>query len=153
MQGKYYEEMEIGTTFESMGRTVTETEIILYNNLMWVINPLHADRAAMKDSPLGGVAAPAPFTLAFTLGLLNTTGYLAGTALSALECEKLLFLKPVRPGDTLFATTEVVARRETSKPDRGVITLHDVARNQAGEVVFTGDRKVLIRRRPQTAEG
>jgi acyl dehydratase len=146
MQGKYYDELQIGTRFESIGRSVTETDIVIYNNMMWVINPLHADREHMKDTPFGGMVAPAPFTLAFTLGLLNTTAYLAGTALSALEYDKVIFPRPVRPGDTLHAFTEVIARRETSKPGRGIVTFRDRARNQSGDIVMDGERKVLVLR-------
>jgi acyl dehydratase len=153
MQGKYFEDLQIGVRFESMGRSVTETDIVMYNNMMWVINPLHADREHMKDTPFGGMVAPAPFTLGFTLGLLNTTSYLAGTALSALEYNGLVFPKPVRPGDTLHATTEVIARRQTSKPTRGVVTFRDTARNQAGDIVFDGERKVLVRCQPDQATG
>lgn len=151
MQGKYYEELTIGTRFESIGRTVTETDIVLFSNMMWIISPLHADREHMKDSPFGGPVAPGPFTLGFTLGLLTTTGYNAGTALGVLEYDKLTLPRPVRAGDTLVASTEVIARRETSKPDRGLITFRDSARNQAGEVVLDGERKVLVKRRPAEA--
>lgn len=148
MQGKYFEEVQVGDTFESQGRTITETDIVMYNHVMWVTNPLHADKEFMKTTPFGGMVAPAPFTLGATLGLMATTGWMAGTALGLLEYQSLKFPAPVRVNDTLHATSEVVAKKETSKPDRGVLTVRDRAFNQRGEVVYDGIRVVLFKRRP-----
>jgi acyl dehydratase len=58
------------------------------------------------------------------------------------------WLKPVRPGDTLSSTVEVVAvRRSTSKPDRGVVTTRHETRNQHGETVFTALCLHMVRAR------
>lgn len=147
MEAKYYEDLVVGFTVESIGRTVTEPDIVMFNNIMKIMNPIHSSREHVCDSMFGGMVAPAPFTLTVSLGLLSATGYLTGSVLGVLEYENLKFLLPVRPGDTLYATVEVVARRETSDGQRGVVSLLDTTRNQHDETVYTGRRKVLVLKR------
>jgi itaconyl-CoA hydratase len=58
--------------------------------------------------------------------------------------EQVRFLAPVKPGDTLYAETEIVEARATSKPSRGIIKFKDVAKNQRGEVVMEALRTMLV---------
>ncbi len=147
MEAKYYEDLVVGFTVESMGRTVTEPDVVMFNNIMKIMNPIHSDPEHVRDSMFDGMVAPAPFILTVSLGLLSGTGYLTGSVLGVLEYENLKFLLPVRPGDTLYASVEVVARRETSDGKRGVVSLRDNTTNQRGETVYIGLRKILVRKR------
>lgn len=148
MAGKYFDEIAEGDVFRSGTRSVLEVDIVNYNNLMRVTGPLHNDLEYMeRESMFKGRVAPGTFVLGFVLGLLTSIGWTSGTALSVLEYSSLKFLHPVRPGDTLSATSTVQGRRETSKPDRGVVTLLDRAVNQRGEAIFEGQRKILLKRR------
>lgn len=57
------------------------------------------------------------------------------------------FLAPVRPGDTIRTEVEVVSKRETSKPEQGLVVFRDHVLNQRDETVFQIDKTVLIKRR------
>lgn len=149
MTGLCYEDLEIGHRVESMARTIHDSEIVAFNNLTWMINPIHSDRGSAEQSAFGGLVVPAPFILGILLGLLSTTGYLSGTAVAVLEYESLKFLHPVRPGDTVRAIATVVRRRETSHSGRGLVEFGIAMRNQEDVAVFEGVRKVLVRRRSE----
>jgi acyl dehydratase len=63
--------------------------------------------------------------------------------------DELRWVRPVRPGDTLRATVQVVEQRpSTSKPDRGIVRLRWTTLNQRGEPVLTMTSIQLVRRRP-----
>jgi acyl dehydratase len=59
------------------------------------------------------------------------------------------FPKPIFVGDTIHVRVEVIAKNETSKPDRGIVTFRRQAIDQRGQVAVEGEWKLLIRRRPQ----
>jgi acyl dehydratase len=73
----------------------------------------------------------------------------SGAAVANLEVESLQHKKPTFHGDTIYAETEVLEKRESeSKPDRGVVYVETRARNQRGEAVLVFRRRVLIPKRP-----
>ena len=67
--------------------------------------------------------------------------------IALMAIENARFLAAVRPGDTIRTEVEVVEKRETSKPDRGVVVFRDHVYNQHGTEVFRNDKTALIRRR------
>jgi acyl dehydratase len=74
---------------------------------------------------------------------------ISGKCIANLEYEFIKHLGPTFHGDTIYAETEVLDKRESgSKPDRGVVYVETRARNQHGEVVLTLRRRVLIPKRP-----
>jgi acyl dehydratase len=148
-EARYYEDMPVGTRFETARRTITEADIVAFTNLTRNINPLHNDRLYVtSQTPYRDIIAPGLFTAGLTIGLLTMVGWGSGTAIALLASTDQRFPTPLYPGDTIQAETEVTASRETSKPDRGILTLRDRALNQDGEIVFEGIRTVLVRRRP-----
>ncbi|MCZ6888610.1 MAG: MaoC family dehydratase [Gammaproteobacteria bacterium] len=150
MAGKYFEELEVGMTFEHQpGRTVTETDNLLFTVLTMNPQPLHLDAEFAKNSLHGQILVNSIFTLGLVVGLTvgDTT---LGTTLGNLGFDKTTFPNPVFIGDTITVTTEVVHRRESkTKPDRGIVTFLHTGSNQRGEVVCSCTRGAMMMRRAE----
>jgi acyl dehydratase len=72
-----------------------------------------------------------------------------GTTVGNLGFDKVEFPKPVFHGDTIYAETEVVDKRESrSRPQWGIVTFEHRARNQDGEIVMRARRQAMMRKRP-----
>jgi len=148
--GLYFEEFELGRTLETRGRTVAEADITAFAGLSGDFNPLHVDETFAAASRFGTRIAHGPLTLAMAIGLMSQLNLIDGTALAlvALEWD---FTAPVRIGDTIRARVTAIAKEETSKPDRGILTLRLLVLNQRGETVQDGRAKLLMRRRSRAA--
>ena len=148
MAGKYFEELELGRKFEhEPGRTVTETDNLLFTALTLNPQPLHLDAEFAKTTQHGQILVNSLFTLALVVGLSvgDTT---LGTTIGNLGFDKTTFPNPVFLGDTIRVTTTVVDRRESrSKPDRGIVTFEHVGTNQRGEVVCSCLRGAMMMRK------
>ncbi|MCY3818420.1 MAG: MaoC family dehydratase [Gammaproteobacteria bacterium] len=149
MAGQYFEELEIGRTFaHEPGRTVTETDNLLFTALTLNPQPLHLDAEFARNSQHGQILVNSLFTLALVVGLSvgDTT---LGTTIGNLGFDKTTFPNPVFLGDTIRVTTTVVDRRESrSRPDRGIVTFEHVGTNQRGEVVCSCLRGAMMMRQP-----
>src|SRR5574341_2698159 len=86
-----------------------------------------------------------------TYGRTVTEGLFRDTVLALLGVDNGRFLGPVRAGDTIRTEVEVLSKRETKHPDRGIVVFRDHVLNQRDEVVFQIDKTTLIRRRGKTA--
>jgi acyl dehydratase len=149
MAGKYFEELAVGMTFEHQpGRTVTETDNLLFTALTLNPQPLHLDAEFARNSAYSQVVVNSIFTLGLVIGLSvgDTT---LGTTIGNLGFDKTTFPNPVFIGDTIRARTVVKERRESrSKPDRGIVTFEHEGINQRGEVVVTCLRGAMMLRQP-----
>ena len=148
MAGKYFDEFEIGQVFRHQpGRTVTETDNLLFTTLTHNPQPLHLDVEFAQQTPHGQILVNSIFTLGLIVGLSvgDTT---LGTTLGNLGFEKMEFPRPVFLGDTLTAETEIVGKRESrSKPDRGIVTFEHRGHNQRGELVCRMTRLGMMMRK------
>lgn len=149
MPGKYFEDLEVGAAFEHQpGRTVTETDNLLFTALTLNPQPLHLDAEFAAGTQHGKILVNSIFTLGLVVGLSvgDTT---LGTTLGNLGFDKTTFPNPVFIGDTIRVQTTVVDKRESrSKPDRGVVTFEHQGINQRGEVVCSCTRGAMMMRRP-----
>jgi acyl dehydratase len=147
MRGLYWEEWEIGATYDSPARTVTETDIVLFAGLSGDYNPLHVNEEYCKTTIFGGRIAHGPLVYAIAAGLLFQLHLYDDTLIAFLGFEDLRFTKPVKPGDTIRARIEVLEKRESSKPDRGVMKRRLQVLNQRDEVVQEGVQAFLLKRK------
>jgi acyl dehydratase len=149
MAGKYYEELTVGQVFQHQpGRTVTEADNVFFSCLTMNPQPLHLDAEFAKTSHFGQRLVNSIFTLGLVVGLSvgETT---LGTTVGNLGFEKVEFPKPVFHGDTVYAETEIVDKRESrSRPQWGIVTFEHRARNQDGEIVMRARRQAMMRKRP-----
>ncbi len=149
MPGKYFEELEVGMTFEHQpGRTVTETDNLLFTTLTLNLQPLHLDAEFAATTQHGRILVNSIFTLGLVVGL-SVADTTLGTTLGNLGFDETRFPNPVFVGDTIRVSTRVVSKRESrSKPDRGIVTFEHQGLNQRGEVVCACTRGAMMLRRP-----
>jgi acyl dehydratase len=142
---RLFDDIAVGEEFESPGRTVTETDIVLFAGLSGDYNVLHTDAEFMKQSIFGERIAHGLLGLAIQAGLFTrATQPFATMAFVGLRWK---FKGPIKIGDTIRVRAKVLAKKETSKPDRGVLTLDRKVLNQRGEVVQEGETDLMVERR------
>lgn len=147
IEGLYYEDFLPGKQFKTLKRTVTEADLVNFVNLCGFFESLFMDQTYVQtETSFGRRIAPGALTLAFAEGLSILSGILHHTGLAFLGLE-LDIKKPVFIGDTIGVEIEVSDRRETKKPDRGIVTFQHRVINQQGEVVLEYRVKRMIRRR------
>lgn len=148
-RGKYYEEFEIGEEHVSPGRTITEADLVIYAGLSGDYNQLHTDEEYCKKiGVFGKRIVHGLFALTVVEGLKSRLGHFESTSLATLEW-KWRFLKPLFVGDTVRARWRITAKRETRKPDRGIVTEIVELINQNDEVIGEGEHLVMMQTRNQ----
>jgi len=145
-QGLSFEQHEIGATYRTLSRTVSETDIVTFVNLCGFTEPLFMDMEyAARESVFTRRAAPGALTFALSEGLVMQTGLIHGTGMSYLGGE-IRIVSPVLEGDTLRVSVTITDKRETKKPDRGIVTYRHEVTNQRGEIVLEATVKRMIKR-------
>jgi len=145
-RGLNYEEHTVGATYQTLGRTVSEADICAFVNLCGFNEPLFMDMEYVaKESVFKRRAAPGAMTFALSEGLIMQTGLIHGTGMSYLGGE-IRIVAPVLEGDTLRVSVTITDKRETKKPDRGIVTYRHEVTNQRGEVVLEATVKRMIKR-------
>src|SRR5262245_51691601 len=149
MAGKYFEELEIGQVFRHQpGRTITEADNVFFSCLTMNPQPLHVDFHAAAKAEFGRPLVNSLLTLGIAVGLSVSEPTL-GTTVGNLGFEQVEFPKPVFHGDTLYAETEVVDKRDSrSRPECGIVTFEHRASNQDGTIVMRARRQAMMRKRP-----
>ncbi|WP_167837706.1 MaoC family dehydratase [Nocardia altamirensis] len=151
--GMWFEELETGVLYEHRpGRTMTETDNVLFSTLTMNPQGLHID-AAYSDAqePFHQRLVNSLFTLGTMVGLA-VAHLTQGTTVANLGFSEVKFPAPLFHGDTVYAETEVLDKRVSkSRPGEGIVTFRHTARNQHGVVVAVAVRNAMIRLRP-TAE-
>jgi acyl dehydratase len=150
MAGLTFDEFQVGQVFAHQpGRTVTETDNLLFSALTLNPQPLHLDAEFAKTSHFGQRLVNSIFTLGLVVGqsVGDTT---LGTTVGNLGFEKVEFPKPVFIGDTVTAHTEVLEKRESkSRPEWGIVVFEHRGLNQRGEVVAVCRRAaMMLKKRP-----
>jgi acyl dehydratase len=142
---RYFEEIEVGEQYESPGRTVTETDIVLFAGLSGDYNVLHTDAEFMKTSIFGERIAHGLLGLAIQGGLFTrATQAYATLAFVGLRWK---FRGPIKIGDTIRVRARVLAKRDVSKPDRGLVTVERKVLNQRDEVVQEGETDLMVEKK------
>ncbi len=149
MAGKYFEQLEVGAVFDHQpGRTVTETDNLLFSTMSMNPQPLHLDAEFARNSQFGQILVNSMFTLAVVIGLSvgETT---LGTTVGNLGFDETRFPNPVFIGDTIYGHTVIKSKRESkSRPDWGIVTFEHQGINQRGEVVCTCVRNGMLLKLP-----
>lgn len=144
----YFDDLSVGDTFESLSKTVTEAEIIDY---AWKYDPqpFHISKPEAEQSPFGGLIASGFLTAAITFRLFHQANGFQTTSVGGHGIDNLRWLKPVRPGDTLSVTMEVLTLKASrSRPEVGNALCRYVTLNQGGDVVMTMENAWILKRRP-----
>ena len=142
---RYYEDIAAGEEYESPGRTVTETDIVLFAGLSGDYNVLHTDAELMKTSIFGERIAHGLLGLAIQSGLFSRATQAYATL--AFVGMRWKFKGPIKIGDTVRLRARVSAKQDDDKPDRGLVTVQRTLVNQRGEVVQEGETDLLVEKR------
>lgn len=150
--GRYYEDFQIGDVYEHRpGKTVTEYDNHLFTMLTLNTHPIHFDAEYAKGSEFGRNLVVSPYTLALLIGMSVTD--CSQKAIANLGMDAVKFTAPVFAGDTLYAESEVLAKRESAtRPGQGIVTIRTLGKNQDGTIVCTFDRNMLIPARGHAVE-
>jgi acyl dehydratase len=150
-RGLWFEECETGVLYRHQpGRTVTEADNVLFTTLTMNTQALHLDAAFSESQPpFNQRLVNSMFTLSTLVGL-SVAQLTQGTLVGNLGFSDIAFPKPLFHGDTLYAESEILDKRESkSRPGEGIVTFKHTGRNQHGDIVATASRKTMVRKRPQ----
>jgi len=141
--GRYYEEFEVADIYPHWpSRTITEHDNTWFALLTMNQHPLYIDEHYARQQPLG--RRPVIDTLVFSLAVGMSVADTSGKTIANLGYESVDFEGPLFPGDSLYAESEVLEKRESaSKPDRGVVAIETRAYNQNRERVLVLRRSFL----------
>jgi len=145
--GRYLEDFTVGDIYEHRpGRTITETDNIQFSLMTMNAHPLHCDAAYAAKSEFGRLLVNSGLSLAIVLGM--TVNDVSGKAIANLGWKEIKLTAPVFCGDTLYAESEVLEKRESkSRPTQGIVTVETRAFNQDGTKVMEFVRSALIPKR------
>jgi acyl dehydratase len=152
MAGKFYEDLDPGMTFQhTSGRTVTETDNVLFSTLTMNTQALHINEDFASKTQFGRRIVNGIFTMGLVVGL-TVADLTDSTIVANLGYDSVRHPHPVFHGDTIYAETEVLEKRESSsRPDRGIVRLKQIGRNQDGVVVLELERTVMFLKREAAA--
>lgn len=145
--GRCLEDFEVGRTYRHFpSKTITEAECHLFSLLTMNHHPLHIDSEFASQSQHGRILVVG--TLVFSLAVGQSVRDISGRAIANLEYEAVKHHGPVFLGDTITSETEVIdVTPSRSRPDRGVVYVETRTTNQAGKLVLSFRRRVLVPRR------
>ena len=146
--GRHLEDFEVGDIYRHWpGKTITEYDDHLFCLMTMNHHPLHINDVYAGQSQQGRNVVVGPLVYSLALGM--SVSDVSGKAIANLATDELSHPAPVFHGDTLFAETEVLEKRESrSKSDRGTVKVHTRVFNQDGVLVAEFKRLVLVPRRP-----
>lgn len=144
--GNYFEDFEEGQIIEhSLSKTIFESDNNLFSLLTMNYHPLHTNADYASKQQHGKILVVG--TLVFSLVVGITVPDISGKAIANLDYEKIEHLAPTFIGDTIYARTEILKRRESrTKKDRGIVYVETTGYNQKGENVIRFRRHILIKR-------
>lgn len=145
----YYEDLEIGFECTTPARTVTEADIVTFAGLSGDYNALHTNQEFAKTTIFQGRIAHGILGLAIASGLFTRTEFMQQIQKSLMAFLSLnwKFTGPIKIGDTISVKVKLIEKKETKKPDRGIIVLERTVINHHGEVVQQGETTLMIARR------
>ncbi|SEH17439.1 Acyl dehydratase [Natronorubrum sediminis] len=146
-EGRYYEDFTVGDVYKHpYGRTVTETDNVWFTNITMNLNPMHFNEAYAAETEFGERLVDGTFVIALAVGMSVID--ISANATANLGYDKIRHHGPVYHGDTLFAESEVIEKRESDSRDHvGIVTTELRAYNEDGEQVLSLERTPMVLKR------
>lgn len=149
MEPKYFDELEIGDSFTTATRTITETDVVMFAGLTGDYTELHTSRTAAEKTQFGRRIAHGLLVLAYAHGLFMATRLTGPTGIAFAGIESWSFKGPVFFDDTIQVRITVREKKASrSKPDRGVVKFFFEILNQHQEVVQEGVKVIMMKKSP-----
>ena len=144
--GNYYEDFIVGDEItHTLSKTIFESDNNFFSLLTMNYHPVHTNVDYAAKNQHGEILVVG--TLVFSLVVGMTVPDISGKAIANLGYEAIKHLAPTFIGDTLYARTRIISKRESkSKPDRGIIYVETIGYNQRGEDVISFRRNVLVKK-------
>jgi acyl dehydratase len=145
--GRYYEDFKVGDIYQHRpGRTITQYDNISFTLLTMNTHPMHFDEEYAKHSEFGRCIVCSPLTVALMVGMSVTD--VSQKAIANLGWTDIKLTHPLFAGDTLYAESEVLDKRESkSRPNAGLVSVKTIGLNQDGVKVCEFNRTMLIMKR------
>jgi acyl dehydratase len=142
--GLYFDDLEVGAKFRTIGRTITESDLVMFVNLTWLTEELFVNTADREGMALKGRVVPAALVYSFAEGMM--TPMMQHTGLAFLHTE-LDVKGPTFVGDTMHVEVEVIEARRTSSGNRGLVRTRNEVVMQDGRttLVYTPLRLLMAR--------
>ena len=152
ISGLYYEDFEPGDVFEHRpGRTILDVDNTYFTLLTLNVQELHFDAAYAAKTEWKKPLVDSTFTLALLTGMSVRT--VSAKVVANLGWDKVKATHPVFAGDTLYAESTVLHKRESkSRPTQGIVTVATRGLNQDGVEVMSFERTMLIYKRGHSPE-
>lgn len=146
----YWEQYEVGTGRSTLGRTITETDVVIHAGQTGDFYPHHMDAEWCKTQDFGQRIAHG--TLIFSVGIGMTAGTINPLAFS-YGYDRLRFVKPVFIGDTITVKVTIRDKRDYPKrPDHGVVVEGIEVKNQHGQTVLACEHLLVVKRQNGAVE-
>jgi 3-hydroxybutyryl-CoA dehydratase len=146
MGSYYFEDFQIGSVFETRGRTITEADIVNFAGLSGDFIELHTNEEYARQTPFGRRIAHGALVFSISTGLTTQMNLVNDTVLAFYGIDKLRFTNPVFAGDTVRVTKRVTELRAKDE-GRGVVTFETSVIKQNGEPVIVYVDKLLVKRK------
>jgi len=143
---QYFEDFKIGSEFETRGRTITETDIVMFACLTGDFIELHVNEEYARQSMFGQRIAHGMLVFSISAGLTAQTNLFNDTVLAFYGLDTLRFTKPVFIGDTIRVRKRCLTQQAKDE-ERGVIGFETTVINQRNEPVIVYHDKLLVKRR------
>ncbi len=145
--GRYFEDFNVSDVYEHRpGRTLSEADNTWFTLLTMNTHPLHFDAAYAAKTEFERPLMNSTLTLAMVAGM--SVSDLSQKAIANLGWDKIRLTAPVFAGDTIYAESEVLAKRESkSRPDQGIVTVKTTGKKADGTVFMTYERVFLVPKR------
>jgi acyl dehydratase len=139
----YFEDIEVGASFDIPSKTITDTHFVLFSGLTGDFHPIHMDEQyAEKETDFGRRVAHGTMISMFTItGASSLSPHLHDSAIAFLEHTNR-FQNPVFEGDTIYPQLTVAEKED--KSDKGILILESTVHNQNNELVLEGELKLLV---------
>ena len=145
--GRYYEDFEVGDIYKHpFGRTVTETDNVWLTNVTMNLNPMHFNEAYAAETEFAERLVDGTFVIALAVGMSVID--ISVNATANLGYDNIRHHAPVFHGDTIYAESEVLSKRELESRDHvGIVETELRAYNQDGEHVLSLERTPMVLKR------
>lgn len=143
--GRFFEELEDGSSFESGARTVTNDDIQTFVRLSGDDNRLHTDDEFAREQGFKGRIAHGALVVSLATGLAWSTGILTDTTIAFRSIEDWKFTAPVYPGDSIRLRGRIADRRAIPRAKAGLVRFDLQVVNQGDATVSSGSLRMLMR--------
>ena len=142
----FFEDLPVGARFVSRGRTITETDVVMFAALSGDYSEIHTNAEAARQAPAGARIAHGALIFSISLGLTTQLAIVDESLIALHGIDGMRFTKPVFIGDTIHVQKHVTAADDTGN-GRGVVTFDTRTLNQHGAVVLRFRDSLVLKTR------